>query len=66
MRSCRIAGAPDLRDSLPRADDLPLRDVQNRAMSVAGIGVNGGVIDKDLIAVAVIEISGNDNLPVEK
>ena len=65
MRTGRIARAPDLRDNLSCADDLPCYDVQLTAMSIARIRINRGVVNQNLIAVAVAEIGGNDNLPVE-
>lgn len=66
MRTRRIARTADLRDNLPCADDLPRRHVQSTAMSVARVGINRGVINQNLVAVAVSEIRGNDNLSVKK
>ena len=37
MRACRIAGAADLRDKLSGRDELPDRNVERRAVSVARV-----------------------------
>ena len=66
MRTGRITRTADLRDNLSCADYLPCYDVQLTAMSVARIRINRGVINQNLIAVTVAQISGNDNLSVEK
>ena len=66
MRSGRVAAGADLRNNLPRRDHLPCRDVERRAVGVARVSVNGGVINQNLIAVAVAEIFREDNLPVEE
>lgn len=62
----RIAATADLRDDLSSFDDLPSRHVQNTAVSIARISVNRGMINQNLVAVAVIEIISRDNLPVEQ
>ena len=64
MRSCGIAGTTDLRDNLPGIDELSRRDVQGATVGVARVGVNGGVINQHLVAVAVAEICRRDDLPV--
>ena len=66
MRSRRIARAPDLRDDLSRLDDLPRRHVQSTAMGVARVRINRGMINQNLVAVAVVKICGDNNLSVEK
>lgn len=66
VRTRRIARAADLRDNLPRADDLSRRDVQGTAVSVARVRVNGGMVNQHLVAVAVAEIVRDDDLPVEQ
>ena len=66
MRSRRITCTADLRDNLPCSDDLPRRNVERRAMGITRVSVNRGVINQNLVAVAVAEIFRNDNLSVEK
>lgn len=66
MRTRGIAGATDLRDNLSGSDRLPRRNMKGRAMGVAGVSVKRGVVNQDLIAVAVAEIVSNDDLPVEE
>ena len=66
VRSCRIARAANLRDNLSCRDELPRRDVQGTAMGVARVSIVGGVINQNLIAVAVAQVVGDNNLPVEQ
>ena len=66
MRSRRVASTANLRDNLPSIDDLPRRHVQGTAMSIARVSVNGGVINQNLVAVAVAEIVRYDDLSVEE
>lgn len=66
VRACRVAGAADAADHLSRIDVFACADIDVREMAVARVAIKAVVVDEDLVAVAVTEVSGLDDLPVEE